>query len=241
MWEFLMGIRHEGCPISDTSATLPKISIQNISRADVPDSFGRRLLYVSGDSEEIDKFEETCRKHDKIVSLQFISDKDTDEKYCAIEVDYESENPSILSMFNSHGVFHHGSILVQRGVEHWLAYSNDKSTIEGIIDKIEYYGNDVTVFRVVDLNELGHINSIEHGHVLSQLTSQQQMTFRTALEMGYYDSESDVVINDIAEELDRHETTTWEHLKKAENTILSNIGNQFFSSRSLTGVPHNEQ
>lgn len=232
MWEFLLGIRHKGCPISDTSASLPKLSIQNISRANVPGSFGRRLLYVNGDSKEVNEFEGTCRSHDKIVSANFISNKGAEEKYCAIEIDYESENPSVLSMFDSHGVFHQGSILVQRGVEYWLAYSNDKTTIQGVIEKIEYYGNNVTTHRVVDLNELGHINSIAHGHVLSQLTSQQQVTFRAALEMGYYESKSDTVINDIAEELDRHETTTWEHLKKAENTILSNIGNQFFPSRS---------
>lgn len=233
MWEFLLGIRHVGCPISDTSASLPNISIQNVSRADVPGSFGRRLLYIRGDAEEIGQFGQTCRDHNRIVNVQLISEDERTETYYVIEIDYETENPSILSMFNSHGVFHHGSILIQKGIEHWLVYSNEKTTIQDLIDKIETHENNVTVFRMVDLDELGHTNSIGHGHILSQLTTQQRATFRTALEMGYYNNDSDTVVSDIADELNRHETTTWEHLKKAENTILTDIGNEFFSSQSI--------
>lgn len=233
MWESLVGIRHRGCPISDTSDSLPNITIQNVSRTNIPDGFGRRLLYIRGDGEEVNRFEETCLAHDQIVDVECISGTEGTDAYYTIDIEYKTENPSILSIFNSRGIFYHGSILVQSGIEHWLLYTSEKKAIQKLIEEIESYENSVSVYRTVDLGELGHIQSIEYGLVLSELTNQQQRTFRAALEMGYYENDSDTVVEDIADELDRHETTTWEHLKKAENSILTNIGNRLFSSRTI--------
>lgn len=230
MWECLLGIRHRGCPISDTSFSFPGVSIQNVSRADIPGKKGRRLLYVRGNLDEIDDFAAACRGHDGIVSLERVSDDGTGEAYFAAEVKYDGANPSILSILNSKGVFYHGSVMVQEGIEHWLVYSEEKSAIQNLTTELESYENTVNVYRMVDLSELGHIGDIQFGNLLAQLTDQQRKTFRTALELGYYDGESETTVSDIAGELDLHETTTWEHLNKAENAILTDVGSSLFST-----------
>ena len=230
MWECLLGIRHAGCPISDTSFSFPGISIQNVSRADIPGSRGRRLLYLRGNIDEIDDFAAAYRRHDGVVSLERVSDDGSGEAYFAAEVEYGGSNPSILSVLNSKGVFYHGSVMVQEGIEHWLVYSEEKSAIQELKAELESYENTVNVYRMVDLSELGHIGDIQFGNLLTQLTDQQRITFRTALELGYYDGESETTVSDIASELDLHETTTWEHLNKAENAILTDVGSSLFSS-----------
>lgn len=233
MWECLIGVRHRGCPISDTSAVLSDLAIQNVSKANLPGSFGRRLLYVRGAKTDVEQFEDICGNHDAVTDLTLVSESDAEEAYYAADIDYDDSTPSVLGIINSRGMFHHGSIGVKQGIEHWLVYSEEKSAIRELVDTIRSHDNTADVHRMVDLSELGHVGNIEHGILLSQLTEQQQATFRTALEMGYYDEDSETIVSDIADELGRHETTTWEHLHKAENTILTNIGEQLFAKRPL--------
>ena len=240
MWECLVGVRHRGCPISDTSDALQSISIQNVSKADIPGSFGRRLLYVRGNRDDVERFEDICRSHERVVDLQVVSKNEGTEAYYAVEIEYDDDNPSLLSLINERGMFHHGSIGVQEGVEQWLVYSAQKEDIQELTTEIESHDNRVTIYRMVDLGELGHISNIEQGLILSELTNQQQKTFQMALEMGYYEADNDTIVSDIADALDRHETTTWEHLNKAENAILTNVGDQLFASRTV-GRPRKPQ
>lgn len=230
MWECLLGIRHRGCPISDVSYSFPGVSIQNVSRADIPGGRSRRLLYLMGTPDEIDDFAAECRHHDGVASLERISDDGAGEAYFAAEVKYDESNPSILGVLNSEGVFYHGSVMVQEGIEHWLVYSEEKSSIQALKTELESYENTVNLYRMVDLSELGHIGDVQFGNLLAQLTDKQRITFRTALELGYYDGKSGTTVSDIANELDLHETTTWEHLNKAENAILTDIGSSLFST-----------
>lgn len=230
MWECLLGIRHRGCPISDTSVSSPSVTIQNVSRVDIPGKNGRRLLHLRGDPADLDEFATTCRTHDGVIALDRISDDGSGEAYFAARVEYREANPSILSILNARGIFHHGSIMVQEGIEHWLVYSEEKSAIQDLEDELESYDNDVFLYRMIDLAELGHVSDIQFGTLLSQLTDRQRTAFRTALELGYYDGESDTTVSDIAAELDLHETTTWEHLNKAENAILTDVGGSLFST-----------
>lgn len=234
MWESLLGIRHNGCPISDSSASVPGVSVQNVSKADIPGNLGRRLLHLRGEPDDLEEFASVCREHESVRSFQRISETDGTEAYFAVEISYDDENPSILSVFNERGVFHHGgAIAIQEGVEHWVVYSDEKGTIQELASKIESYGNEVTLYRTVDLQSIEHESNVEFGLLLSRLTPRQRTTFRAALDLGYYDGDSETTVSDIADYLDLHETTAWEHLKKAENTILTDVGSRIFSTLEL--------
>lgn len=231
MWECLLAVRHCGCPVSDTSAELRSLRMQHVSKAKIPNSFGKRLIYVNGDTDDVSEFATVFDEHDRVLDLQLVSKNAESEAYFAAEIEYDPDNPSILSLINQRGMFHHGSIGIQEGIEHWLLYSKEKTEIKQLSDEIESHNNSVTIDRIVDLSGVGHISNIEQGMLFSQLTDQQLKTFQTALLMGYYEEDSDTIVKDIAEELNRHDSTTWEHLNKAENVILTNIGNQLFSTR----------
>lgn len=230
MWESLLGVRHNGCPISDVSAAAPGLSVQNVSKAELPGNRGRRLLQIRGGPDDFEDFEAAAEAHDTIRDIQRISDATETEAFFALTIGYDEDNPSVLSILNSMGVFHHGgSIQVQSGVEHWLVYTEEKSTIQRLAAEIRSYDNEVTLFRTVDLDDIGHESKIEFGMLLSTLTGRQRDAFRTALELGYYEADSSTTVEDIASVLDVHETTAWEHLKKAENAILTDVGRRLFS------------
>lgn len=231
IWECYLSVRHRGCPVSDTSAALPNLRIRNVSKAAGEGDFGRRLVYVRGSAEEIARFEALCRENECVRDIQEMSETGT-EAYFTLEIEYTTETPSILELINDRGIFYHGTTGVNEGEEQWFVYSRQKADIRELVADIEAHGNDVTVNRIVDLEQFDHVGHVGQGHLLSELTPQQLRTFETALEMRYYDQDSDTIVENIAEELDRHETTTWEHLKKAENTILTAVGGQLFATRT---------
>jgi len=45
-----------------------------------------------------------------------------------------------------------------------------------------------------------------------------------ATDMGYYDEGSDVRVEDIADEMGLAGTTTWEHLSRAEEKVMAEVG-----------------
>jgi hypothetical protein len=59
--------------------------------------------------------------------------------------------------------------------------------------------------------------------LFAELTDRQQEILLTALEMGYYEQPRRATYKDIAEELDCTKTTIGEHLRKAEEKVLTGI------------------
>jgi hypothetical protein len=129
----------------------------------------------------------------------------------------------------ANGCYQHSSVSIKEGIETWKLYTEDKSAVHALIADIEDRGNDVTLYRSKDLGEIDDATSLDFGSLATRLTARQQTIFETALKLGYYDDDSDVTTEMIGEELDLHQSTVWEHLSKAENALLTEIGGQLFS------------
>lgn len=63
----------------------------------------------------------------------------------------------------------------------------------------------------------------EQERLFAELTDRQQEILLTALEMGYYEQPRRATYEDLAEELDCTKTTVGEHLRKAEEKVLTGI------------------
>jgi predicted DNA binding protein len=225
MWEVTLAIRHHGCPVSDTSAAHPTVHLQNLSKAEVADNTSKRLLCLRGRAATVDDFAADFRSHETVIRFERVSEtNDGQQVYFTSEIEYEHENPSMAGLIRDHGCYQHNSVTVQEGIESWLIYSEEKSPIHSLITKIEEAGNDLTLYRSIELDRVSDTSSIESATLVSQLTDRQLATFKTALRMGYYDPESETVMDDIAEVMNVHQSTVWEHLNNAENTILRQIG-----------------
>lgn len=231
MLEASLGVRHTGCPMSDTSSRFPNVSIQNVAGVDSPGEYGRRLIYLRGDSDDIDGFTAACRNHERVSEFRQASERSDTEVYFTFTMRNRDTNPSILNILTSKGVFNHGATSVRDGIEHWLVYSEERATVAELIEEIESHDNEVTLFGIVNLRETTDMTNVEAGIPLSQLTDRQRTTFQVALDLDYYESDGDTTVSDIAAELGLHETTAWEHLNKAENAILTEVGRRYFPDR----------
>lgn len=230
MWEVLLGIRHHGCPVSDTSAEYPSVHVQNLSKGQHPAGAAKRLLSLRGSAEKVAEFTESFQNHPGGARIDRISEGGDGTTFYTAEIEYAEENPSVLSLMYANGCYQHSTVSIKEGVETWKLYTEDKTVVHELIADIEDRGNDVRTYRNKDLGEIDDVTSMEYESVLTQLTARQQTVIETALRLGYYDQSTSVTTETIGAELDLHQSTVWEHLSKAENAILSEVGQQLFST-----------
>ena len=230
MWETELAIRHHGCPVSDVSSDHPEVRFENVRRVGSVDGRAKRLLCFEGERAALEAFVEDFRAHPATVSLERVSSEDDGSRtaYFISEIDYDDGNPSILQLVERAGCFRHPTVVVHGGIEHWTVYTRDKSVVRAFLDSVEELDNNVTVVRNVDIGPITDEAAIQHAPLRSELTDGQAAAFRAALRLGYYRADERVTIADIADHLGVHRSTAGEHVKRAENTLLSEIGARLF-------------
>lgn len=229
MREILISVRHHGCPVSDMSAAHPKVYIQNLSKGQLADGLAKRLLCLRGEPEALNTFTTEFREHPSVKRFERVAgEDDASVAYFSSEIEFNTENPSILSRIHNKGCFQHNTVSVKRGKEQWKVYTEDTEAVHDLVKELEALGNDVTLYQSSNLESLEDTESFDFATFLTELTPRQQAAFETALSLGYYESGVNVTTEDVAEELDVHQSTVWEHLEKAENTMLTIIGQQLF-------------
>jgi len=93
-----------------------------------------------------------------------------------------------------------------------------------VVDSLEAAGNDTELMRDVALDELDGEEHLALSRMLEDLTDRQREVLAMATGMGYYDEGSDVRVEDIADEMGLAGTTTWEHLSRAEEKVMAEVG-----------------
>jgi hypothetical protein len=227
MWETELAIRHHGCPVSDVSSDHPGVRFENIRRVGSADGRGKRLLCFEGERSAVEAFVADFRAHPATEGLERVSTDDRSAYYIS-EIDYSGENPSIRNLIERAGCFRHPTVVVRGGIEHWTVYTRSKESVREFVDSVERLDNDVEVVRNVDIGPLTDEGAARNAPLRAALTDRQAEAFRTALSMGYYERGSRVTIEDIADRLGVHRSTAGEHVKRAENTLLSEIGARLF-------------
>lgn len=230
MWETELAIRHRGCPVSDVSSDHPAVRFENVRRVRSEGGRAKRLLHFEGEEAAVDAFTEDFRTHPATREFESVSTdgEGTGAAYYICEMGYTDENPSILDLVERAGCFRHPTVVVRRGIEHWTVYTRSKDAVRGFVDSVERFDNDVEVVRNVDIGSMTDGQPSPHALLRAELTDRQAQTFRTALSLGYYGRDSRVTIEDIAEELGVHRSTAGEHVKRAEDTLLSEVGSRLF-------------
>jgi len=224
MWENTVGIRHIGCPVSDTSAAHHDVHLQNLSKVGDDNETSKRLLRLQGDPDAVATFVDEFRAREEVTSFESVQQTaDGSEHYVSTEVRFAEDNPSVNRLVTQQRCHRHPTVNVRNGIEHWVLYTESKSVVIDLMERLEDHGNEAELIRSVDIAE-SNTGIDEFPTLFAKLTDRQRATFEAALRQGYYDDGSEVTVEDIADTLDVHPTTSWEHLSKAENQILRAIG-----------------
>jgi predicted DNA binding protein len=231
MWEVTIGVRHTGCPISDTSANHPNVHLQNLAHAQHSELNGaRRLLSLRGSSTGVEDFVSELDSHNRSQVIDNVGQSGS-ISYITVHIEYSEDNPSIRELVSLNQCYQRNVVAVRSGIEHWVVYVDYLEKAPKLVENTEEYDNIVNKYRTTQLSTEGGFAPLEQSIVLAELTSRQRTVYETALDSGYYSEDVNITLDEIADSLDIHQTTAWEHLKKAENKILTGLGTRSLGIR----------
>lgn len=222
--EVVYSIRHHGCPVSDASAAVPTVRVSTVSKIQKKDSRLRSLLHLDGTDEGVAEYIERIDKHEVSTNVRPFSTPDGGEgTYIVLTVAYDESLPSIAEIFSRHDCFQPSSIIVQRGYENWVVYHEESVDMASLTTQLDEQGISFNVERNVGARALPDGQPGLSGNETQGLTERQFEVLVTARDMGYYDADKSVTMNDVGEAMDLSSATVCEHLNGAENYLIKTV------------------
>ncbi|WP_050033870.1 helix-turn-helix domain-containing protein [Halorubrum halophilum] len=226
MREVTLRVRHHGGPESEVSARHPEVTLRSVSSMTGTGAERKRIVELRGPTAEIESFLTEFRRADPVVSAEPISPVAGGHAYVALTVDTGGWD-GISERLADLGVHYRMGTTISGGIERWTVYLGADDDLSALIRWIERGGNDVELARNVELADLDHPPRLPAAGILDGLTDSQREALATAIATGYYDHGGGVGVEDVAEELDLGTTTVWEHLSRAESTVMNALIDRF--------------
>jgi len=222
MREVTLRVRHRGEPECEVSARYPDVTLRSVSSMTGRDDERRRIVELRGPTESIRGFLDAFREADAVVAADPLSPVTRDHLYVAIDIDAGTWD-GIGDRLSGMGIHYRTGTTISAGVERWTVYVRPDDDLSAVIDELERGGNDVELARNVELESIERPPRLSSARFLEDLTPRQREVLATAVATGYYDHEGGVGIEAVAEEIGLASTTVWEHLSRAESTVMNGI------------------
>jgi predicted DNA binding protein len=225
MREVTLRVRHRGEPESDVSAEHPSVTLRSASSMTGSGAERKRIIEMNGPDDSIAAFLDDFRATDPVIDVELLSALDASRVFVAIAYDIYQWD-SISQRFTDMGLHYRTGTTITAGWERWTLYLNESDDLGEVINSLEQAGNDIDLVRDVSLGDIEARTQLEFSRVLyDQLTQRQREVLAIAIDLGYYQQQKDVSIENVGTELDIAPTTTWEHLVRAEEKVMAEIGN----------------
>ncbi len=207
-------IRHE-CPYRELSEEYPDLTIREWYLHDC------QVLEVSTNDAP------PAAMLDDIEEMGTVLHRSDDERgvhvvmqscLCALE-------GSIIERFEAYNCLYQPPTVHRQGWEHYSVIAFDEADIRALYEDLDG-DRDIEVLAKTGLEE----TRIPHGLVapidqlVEGLTDRQIAAVRLALDRGYYETPRKASISELAEATDVARSTYEEHLRKAENKLMGNVG-----------------
>jgi predicted DNA binding protein len=225
MREVTLRVRHRGEPESDVSADHPSVTLRSASSMTGSGAERKRIIEMTGPDDSIAAFLDDFRATDPVIDVELLSALDASRVFVAITYDVYQWD-SISQRLTDMSLHYRMGTTITAGWERWTLYLDEFDDLEQIINSLEQAGNNIDLVRDVSLDDVKARTQLEFSRVLyEELTPRQREVLATAIDLGYYQQQKDVSIEDVGTELDIAPTTTWEHLVHAEEKLMAEIGN----------------
>ncbi|WP_247730291.1 helix-turn-helix domain-containing protein [Halovivax limisalsi] len=132
---------------------------------------------------------------------------------------------SIVERFEAHNCLYQPPTVHRQGWEHYSVIAFDEADVRALHRDLEA-DRDIDVRSKIELAEgtLPYSMLAPVDRLFDSLTDRQLAALRLALERGYYEQPRRTSLRDLAERTAVARSTFEEHLRKAENKVLTNAG-----------------
>ena len=214
LYEASFRVKHE-CPYREISEHYPDLTIREWYLSDcqvieltAPGSPTDELL------EEIDHLGTILHKSIDDSGLHVV----TQSCLCSLE-------DSIIERFEAHNCLYQPPTVHRQGWEHYTVVAFDEADVRALFRGLEA-DRDVEVLSKTSVSErrVPHSMLTPVDQLFEDVTDRQLAALRLALESGYYEQPRKTSLRELADRTSVARSTYEEHLRKAENKLLTNAG-----------------
>jgi predicted DNA binding protein len=214
LYEASFRVRHE-CPYREISEHHPDLTIREWYLSDCqvvemtsPNSPTDELLA------EIDRLGTILHESIDESSLHVV----TQSCLCSLE-------DSIVQRFEEFNALYQPPTIHRQGWEHYTVIAFDEADVRALLQDLED-DRDIDVLSKTAITEqhIPHSMLAPVDQLFEAVTDRQMAALRLALERGYYEQPRETSLRDLADQTAVARSTYEEHLRKAENKLLTNAG-----------------
>ncbi|OAQ51098.1 hypothetical protein HTG_19171 [Natrinema mahii] len=132
---------------------------------------------------------------------------------------------SIIDRFEEYNCLYQPPTIHRQGWEHYSVIAFDEADVRALIRDLESDRDiDVLSKTAIEEQQIPHSMLAPVDQLFENLTDRQLAALRLALESGYYEQPRKTSLRELAERTSVARSTYEEHLRKAENKLLTNAG-----------------
>ncbi|MFW5896174.1 MAG: helix-turn-helix domain-containing protein [archaeon] len=214
LYEASFRVRHE-CPYREISERHPDLTIREWYLSDCqvveltsPEPPGDELL------DEIETLGTVLHESADDSGLHVV----TQSCLCSLE-------DSIIERFEEYNALYQPPTIHRQGWEHYTVIAFDERDVRALLRDLEA-DRDVEVLSKTAITEqqVPHSMLAPVDQLFEDVTERQLAALRLALESGYYEQPRKTSLRELADRTAVARSTYEEHLRKAENKLLTNAG-----------------
>src|SRR6056297_3519156 len=214
LYEASFRVKHE-CPYREISEHYPDLTIREWYLSDcqvveitAPGSPTDELL------DEIDRLGTILHRSVDDSGLHVV----TQSCLCSLE-------DSIIDRFEAYNCLYQPPTIHRQGWEHYSVIAFDEGDVRALIRDLESDRDiDVLSKTAIEEQQIPHSMLAPVDQLFENLTERQLAALRLALESGYYEQPRKTSLRELADQTAVARSTYEEHLRKAENKLLTNAG-----------------
>jgi predicted DNA binding protein len=207
-------VKHE-CPYRELSERHPDLTIREWYLDEC------QVIEVTAPEEPTEALREEVRSLGTVLHESV----DADGLHVVTQSCLCSLEDSIVQRFEAHNALYQPPTIHRQGWEHYSVIAFDEADVRALLADLEA-DRDVEVLSktAIEEQQLPHSMLAPVDQLFETLTDRQLAALRLALEEGYYEQPRGTSLRELADATDVARSTFEEHLRKAENKLLTNAG-----------------
>ena len=214
LYEASIRVKHE-CPYREISERHPDLTIREWPLSDC------QVLEITSETTPTDELRNDI---DQLGTVLHESKNDhgyhvvTQSCLCSLE-------QSIIDRFETHNCLYQSPTIYRQGWEHYTVVAFDGEDIRELLGDLRS-DREIELLAKASISEkqIPHSMLAPANQLFENITDRQLAALQLALERGYYEQPRKTSLRDLAEQTAVARSTYEEHLRKAENKLLTNAG-----------------
>jgi predicted DNA binding protein len=214
MYETSIRVKHE-CPYRKISERYPDLTIREWPLSDC------QVLEITTETTPTEELLDDISQ----IGTVLHESEDRDGYHVVTQSCLCSLEQSIIDRFEKHNCLYQSPTIYRQGWEHYTVVAFDDEDIRELLGDLRS-DREIELLSKTSISEtqIPHSMLAPANQLFENLTDRQLAALQLALERGYYEQPRKTSLRDLAEQTTVARSTYEEHLRKAENKLLTNAG-----------------